>query len=187
MYTNFEQDIEKGKIREFIFKHYFCGFLNIRSKDVTGDAGYRQKDIDLITTDFTVDVKTLTFKDGIIIEDYTNINEGLGVISKGWFYKSAADLIAFVYYNRHNSDDKQNGLIVILRFSNEFKEWYLANMERYQLRQNKITNGKNGKQWQSAYRVIPFDDLSTFIASFKVKITKEHDILTIAYPEKTLT
>jgi len=171
MFTDFQKDILKGKIREHIFQSGFCDFLYIKSKDVSNDIEYRKKDIDIITTDFSVDVKSLTFTNAIIIEDYTNINPELSKISEGWLYKSKADIIAFVYYKENNKDDKNNGLIVLLPFSDKFKEWYNANKSNYDLVRNKISI-KGERKWQSAYRKIPFSDLNGWISFYKLNLQK---------------
>src|SRR5574343_940456 len=166
MPTNFESDINKGKIREFIFKNAFLGFLGIAHKDVSNDKKYQLTYIDLLTSDFTIDVKSLTFKDSIIIEEYTNYNEKLGAISKGWFYKSNANIIAFVYFDS-TKDVTSNGMIIILRFDLVFKNWYEEHKTKYNLRLNKISQSKNGRSWQSAYRILPFNDLGSFISYYK--------------------
>ncbi len=186
MKTYFESDIKEGRLKELIFKNYFLGFLGIAGKDVTADPDYRQADIDIVTKDFDVDIKTLSFKNYIIIEDYTNCNKELGEISKGWFYKSKASLIAYVFYDKKNVHDKDNGLIIILRFDQDFKAWYEANKDKYQLIVNKVSERNNGKKWQSAYRKLPFSDLSKFIAYFKVKVSEPENLLQIVYLQKEL-
>ena len=37
MKTFFEDDIQKGKLKEFLFKNLFLGFLGISNKDVSND------------------------------------------------------------------------------------------------------------------------------------------------------
>lgn len=184
-FTSFDSDIKKGKIKEFIFKNFFLNFLGIANKDVSNDPNYQRSDIDILTSDFSCDVKSLSFKDSIIVEEYTNIAPELSPISKGWFYKSSANLIAFVSYNDKNKN-QNNGLIIVLRFDSKFKKWYEHNKERYDLKRNKVSENKRGQRWQSAYRVVPFTDLEGFIASYKVKIVQDNNIFEITYPDKPL-
>jgi len=157
--TSFEQDIKYGNLGEDIFKKNFLEFLNIKYENVTGCQQFQIIDTDFIAKIGLYEVK-LNYKDNkqLIIEEYTNINESLAPISKGWFYKTKADLIVFV--------SKATKIMILLPFTNDFKFHYECISEDFELKRNKISV-HNGREWQSAFRIIPFKNLEGYISVYK--------------------
>jgi hypothetical protein len=149
--TNFLTDISKGKIGEEIFAEDFLKFLNINFEDVTGNQGFRIIDADFLAKIGLYEIKT-NYKDDqkIIIEEYTNINTNLGVISYGWFYKSKADMLVFI--------SKTTRTMILIPF-NDIKE-------NFTLIRNSISI-KNNCKWQSAFRKIPLSSVNGFFAYYK--------------------
>lgn len=168
--TDFFKDLDKGKLAEALFKNNFLSFIGIPFTDVTNIQNYQNDKIDTVSHGFTVDVKTYKRKGFCIIEEYTNVNEKLGKISLGWFDKSKANIIAYVC--------PTSGEMILLRFDNKFKEWYMHNKEKYILEKNKVSE-KNGKQWQSAFRALPLTDLSGFVSYYKLNNSNGN----IIYPQ----
>lgn len=167
--TDFIVDIEKGKISERFFINNFVSFLGLPCKDVSDDIEYRKKDIDLLLPKTTIDVKTVKekyFNKNIIIEDYTNYRPEINMISKGWFFKSKANLIAFVCLELKS--------IILLRFDDNFKEWYELNKENYRLIKNKPSYA-GGNEWVSAFRAIPCFHIKPFIAYYKFDNVNEYE------------
>lgn len=158
--TDFQSDIKLGRVGELIFKEDFLEFLNINYIDVTDCQRFQIIDNDFITKIGFYEVKS-NYKDNkiLIFEDYTNINEQLGKISYGWFYKTKADLIVFV--------SKTTRTMILLPFNEEFKNYYINVIcENTQLEYNRITT-KGSYSWQSAFRRVPFDMLTNYISVYK--------------------
>lgn len=157
--TNFENDIQQGKLGEKIFKRDFLDFLNIKYSYVANCQQFQLVDTDYVTKIGTCEVKT-NYKDRneIFIEEYTNINENLAPINYGWLYKSKADLIIFV--------SKKTGTMVFLPFNNPFKEYYEKIKNKFQLKRNKISYFQS-YQWQSAFRIIPLLKINGFYSMYK--------------------
>lgn len=158
--SSFNELIDYGKIGEEIFKNEFLDFLQIKYTDVTNCQQFQIIDSDFITKIGLYEIK-LNYKDDkvLIFEDYTNINESLNKLSLGWFYKTKADLIVFISKSTHT--------MVFLPFTENFKNHYEKIKEKYELIKNKISYGDNGGRWQSAFRKIPFSDLSGYISVYK--------------------
>ena len=157
--TNFYNDISRGKVGESIFIEDFLKFLHIEYMNVTGCQQFQIVDSDFIAKIGTYEIK-MNYKDDkkIIIEEYTNINKTLGPISKGWFYKSKADIIVFI--------SKDTNVMVLLPFTEQFKKHYELIKDKYELRLNGYsTNGNN--KWQSAFRRIDLDAISGFYSMYK--------------------
>jgi len=163
--TSFAEDIKYGSLGEEIFRKNFLEFLNIKYINVTGCQQFQVIDSDYLTKIGLYEIK-LNYKDNkrLIIEDYTNYNENLGVISKGWFYKTKADLIIFI--------SKETKIMIFLPFTDSLKQHYENIKEQFKLIPNRISVGKYGNRWQSAYRIIPFNVLNGFISVYK-KLEKE--------------
>ena len=157
--TNFKDDIQKGKIGENIFKEDFIEFLNINYIDVTGCQQFQIIDADFLSKIGLYEIKC-NYKDNkqIIIEEYTNINKNLGNISYGWFYKSKADLIVFI--------SKITRAMIMIPFTNNFKNKYECIKNNHRLIKNKISYYKNNK-WQSAFRIIKLDSINGFFSYYK--------------------
>jgi len=157
--TSFTTDIQKGKIGETIFKEDFLEFLNIKYQDVTGCQQFQVIDSDFLSKVGLFEIKA-NYKDDkkIIVEEYTNINQDLGKISYGWWYKSKADLIIFV--------SKTTRTMIFVPFTPAVKSCYESIKERYELIKN-IPSQKDGKHWQSAFRKVPLDDLRGYFSCYK--------------------
>ncbi len=157
--TSFISDIKKGKIGEVIFKQDFIEFLHINYEDVTGCQQFQIIDTDFITKIGLYEIKC-NYKDNkiIIIEEYTNINESLGKISYGWFYKSRADLMVFI--------SKATRSMILIPFTEAFKKHYETIKNNYELRKNRVSYYKN-RSWQSAFRKISLDDLKGYFSYYK--------------------
>lgn len=155
--TEFQKDIQTGKVTEGIFKNDFVKFLNMHFCDVSNDKDYQKTDIDITLPNGTFDIKSwsdyfaIDKKRRIVIEDYTNWNEEYGAISKGWFYKSEANFIAYV--------NKKTRLMILLRFDSFFKEKFLQLVDNgvIQRSYNKVSQDKNGNQWQSSFYIVPLE------------------------------
>mgnify|MGYP001201167656 CR=1 FL=1 len=172
--TNFFNDLDKGKLVEALFNNNFLAFIGIPFADVTNNQKYREDKIDTVSHGFTVDVKTYSKKGFVIIEEYTNANKEYGKISLGWFDKSKANIIAYVC--------PITGEMIILRFDGKFKDWYINNKEKYQLKANKVSE-KEGMRWQSAFRELPLSDLSGFVSYYKLHSNNGY----IIYPQIEIT
>jgi len=162
MFTSFDKDVKRGKIGEDIFKEDFLDFLNIKYIDVTQEQGFQVIDSDFLVKVGKYEVKT-NYKDDkhLIIEEYTNINEELGPIKLGWFYTSQADVIAFV--------SKDSRTIILLPFTEKFKQHYINIRENFKLHLNRISY-RNNIKWQSAYRRIPLIAINGFFAIYRKQI-----------------
>jgi hypothetical protein len=157
--TEFEKDIIFGKIGEDIFTKDFLELLDIKYIDVTKSQGFQIIDNDFVSKIGLYEVKT-NYKDNkeIIIEEYTNINENLGKINYGWFYKSKADIIVFV--------SKKTRSMILLPFSQKFKDHYETIKNNHELFRNKISI-RNKNKWQSAFRKIPLSEINGYFAFYK--------------------
>lgn len=157
--TDFQADIKRGKIGEAIFKEDFLEFLEIEYEDITGCQKFQAIDTDFKARIGLYEVK-LNYKDDriLFIEEYTNVNESLCPISKGWFYKTKADLVIFI--------SKKTRVMVVVPFTDRFKEYYEFIKEDYNLCRNKVSIG-NGRKWQSAFRRIPLDTLAGYYSMYK--------------------
>jgi len=157
--TDFIGDIGKGKTGENIFKDDFLNFMQIEFVDVSGRQAFQLKDTDMLAKIGTYEIKA-NYKDDqfLIIEEYTNYNPAFGPESKGWFYKSKADVLVFV--------SKDTRVMILLPFTDAFKKHYESIKARFQLKPNKVS-GHNGRNWQSAYRRIPLSALKGFFAYYK--------------------
>lgn len=157
--TSFYGDIKKGKEGEVIFAEDFLGFLNVNYENVTESQKYRIIDSDFICSVGLYEIKA-NYQDDkkIIIEEYTNINENLAPISYGWYYKSKADMLVFI--------SKVTRTMVLVPFTDDFKNHYESIKQDYQLIENKISvRGKS--KWQSAFRRLPLDAMKGFYAMYK--------------------
>lgn len=155
-HTEFTKDIMKGKVSERIFVNEFFGFFYTQFADLRDDVQARIDDIDFKTLyGATYDVKTTRYDDRIIIEDATNLEP----FRPGWFYKSKAQILAFV--------NIKTRLIIFLRFDDGFKVWYEENKWRFDLIKNRPTT-HNGATWQSAFRYVPVFELKGFISAYKM-------------------
>ena len=153
------EDIKRGKIGEEIFIEDFLKFLNINYQDVTGSQQFQIIDTDLIAQIGMYEIKT-NYRDdrNVIIEEFTNINQMLAPISKGWFYKSKADILVFI--------SKVTRAMVLIPFNNNFRSYYETIKNNYPLNHNRISI-KFDRKWESAFRVIPLDNISGFYAMYK--------------------
>jgi len=159
--TDFLEDIKRGKIGEAIFKEDFLDFLNIHYEDVSGCQRFQIIDTDFIAKIGSYEIK-LNYKDNkqLIIETYTNINESYGKISLGWIYKTTADVIVFI--------SKTSRTLIFLPFTEGFKNHFAKNIRtKYKNIYNKVSVNNNNK-WQSAFMIIPFEDLKGFISVYKL-------------------
>lgn len=158
-YTDFDNDIARGKSGEKIFKSDFLEFLDIEYIDVTGCQKFQALDTDFKAKIGTYEIKT-NYKDDkqIIIEEYTNIDENLAPVSFGWFYKSGADLFVFI--------SKRTRTMVIVPSTKEFRRRYEEIKQEYLLIRNRISVRGN-KRWQSAYRRIPLEAINGFYSMYK--------------------
>lgn len=157
--TKMVSDIQTGKVGESIFVDDFLKFMHIQYRDVTGTQGFRVIDSDYLTKIGLYEIKTNYHDDKkIIIEEYTNINEELCQLSFGWFYKSKANVLVFI--------SKQTRMMILIPFTEEFKKHYENIKESYNLIRNKVSI-RNGRKWQSAFRIIPLDALSGYFAIYK--------------------
>lgn len=156
---SFIKDISKGKIGELIFKEDFLDFLNITYKDVSNCQSFQVLDTDYSCSFGTYEIKT-NYMDNkkIIIEEFTNINENLGVISTGWFYKSKAKILVFI--------SKKTRVMVLVPFTDSFKNKYELIKDKQQLIKNKISDyGVN--KWQSAFRIIDLKDIDGYYSFYQ--------------------
>ena len=160
--TDFYSDIQKGKTGEQIFIDDFLNFLNIQYNDVTGCQKFQIIDSDFVSKIGVYEIK-LNYKDDnkIIIEEYTNINPSLSKISLGWFYKSKADILIFI--------SKETRVMIMIPFNEKFKKHYENIKNNFELTRNFISTGRNGNQWQSAYRKIDLNSISGFYSKYKRK------------------
>lgn len=158
--TLFSKDIKRGKIGEIIFKEDFLDFLGIKYQDVTKCQKFQIIDSDYITKIGLYEIKN-NYKDDkqLIVEEYTNINKELGPISKGWFYKTKADLLI--------SLSKETRTMIFIPMVDTFKKHYEKIKDKYKLNINKISIDKNGNKWQSAYRRISLEDIKGFYSMYK--------------------
>jgi len=156
---DFKTDIAYGNKGIEIFKTDFLEFLNINYTDVTNCQQFQVIDTDFLTKIGLYEIK-LNYKDDeyLIIEEYTNINSELCPISKGWFYKTKADLIISI--------SKNTRTMVFLPFTEKFKEYYELNKNNYSLFKNRLTI-KDDKKWQSAFRKLPFSFFNGYISIYK--------------------
>lgn len=157
--TDFKEDILRGGIGEDIFKKDFLEFLNIHYIDVTGSQKFQAIDTDLISKIGLYEIKT-NYKDNdkIVIEEYTNINESLGNISFGWFYKSQADMLVFI--------SKTTRTMILIPFTDKFKEHYNSIKDNHSLCRNKISV-YGDKSWQSAFRIIPLESIVGYYSKYR--------------------
>jgi hypothetical protein len=157
--TSFIADIRKGKVGETIFKEDFLDFLDIKYQDVTGCQQFQVIDSDFLSKIGLFEIKA-NYKDDkkIVIEEYTNINQSLGRISYGWWYKSKADLIIFV--------SKTTRTMIFVPFTQAVKDHYKSIKARYELIKN-MPSQKDGRHWQSAFRKVPLDDLKGYFSYYK--------------------
>lgn len=157
--TSFQQDIQRGKAGENIFIDDFLKFMGIKFQDVTGTQGFQVLDTDFIAKIGMYEIK-MNYKDDkqIVIEEYTNVNENLSAISYGWFYKSKADVIAFI--------SKDTRAMILVPFTAVFKQHYERIKEKYELKRN-LFSERNGRRWQSAYRRVPLDAINGYFAYYK--------------------
>lgn len=157
--TSFMDDIMRGKVGEQIFTEDFLDFLHIKYEDVTGRQGFQIIDSDFLAKIGLYEIKT-NYKDDkiIIIEEFTNYNESLAPISRGWFYKSKADMLVFI--------SKTTRAMILIPFTEQFKEHYENIKNGYELILNKISV-HNGNRWQSAFRKIPLSSINGYFAYYK--------------------
>lgn len=157
--TSFIADVQYGKLGESIFVKDFLEFLRIKYQDVTGVHGFQVIDSDFIVAIGRYEIKA-NYKDDkqIIIEEYTNVNDLLGSISMGWFYKSKADTLVFL--------SKETHAMILIPFTEQFKTHYESIKNGFQLVRNKISEHK-GRKWQSAFRKIPLSALNGYFAFYK--------------------
>jgi len=158
--TSMIDDVGKGKVGETIFKEDFLDFLGIEYLDVTGCQKFQAIDTDFKSTIGLYEIKT-NYNDNkqIVIEEFTNIDESLCPISKGWFYKTKSDLLVFI--------SKKTRMMVLVPFTDEFKEHYESIKENYRLVRNKYISEMNGRKWRSAIRFIPLDDIKGYYSMYK--------------------
>ena len=156
MTTSFEEDKKRGKEGERIFKEDFLDFLGITYEDVTGCQQFQVIDTDYLTKIGTYEVKA-NYKDDklLVFEDWSNMEYK----SKGWIYKTQADLLVFV--------SKKTRTMIFLPFTERFKKHY--GYIKQNTKQLFNTSQKNGRMWKSAYRKVPFDMLAGYISVYKVK------------------
>ena len=157
--TSFEADIQKGKTGEEIFINDFLEFLHVQYVNVTMSQGYQVIDADMKTSAGLYEIKN-NYKDDkqIIIEEYTNYNKDLGIISLGWFYKSKANMLVFL--------SKNTRAMILVPFTSEFKAHYESIKGKYELIPNRISFNGNRK-WQSAFRKIPLTAINGYFAYYK--------------------
>lgn len=157
--TSFELDKLKGKIGEDIFREDFLDFLNIKYKDVTGMQKFQIIDTDYLTSIGSYEIKT-NYKDDNILcfEEYTNFNKRYGKISLGWTYKTNADLIVFI--------SKKSRTMVFLPFNERFKKHYKYIRDNTKMLPNRVST-RDGRQWQSSFRKVPFNMLNGYISVYK--------------------
>ena len=159
--TGFIDDINRGKIKEKIFKKDFLDFLNINYVDVSGRQQYQIIDSDYLTKIGLCEIKSYKNSDeSLSFEDYTNINETLGKKSFGWIYKTKADLIIFI--------DETARTMIILPMTDKFREYYESIKDNYKLKHNFITV-HNDRKWQSAYRKLPLKSLIGYFSVYQKK------------------
>ena len=157
--TDFNRDIVRGKVGEDIFKADFLDFLEIDYEDVTNCQRFQVLDTDFKAKIGTYEIKTNYKDDGqLCIEEFTNINDSLSPISKGWFYKSQADLLVFI--------SKKTKVMILVPFTDGFKEYYEFVKDSYTLNRNRISF-KGNRRWQSAFRRIPLDTLKGYYSMYK--------------------
>jgi hypothetical protein len=162
-YTEFHKDIKFGRFGEKIFKEDFLEFLKINYVDVTGKQAFQIIDNDFLSSIGTYEIK-LNYRDNkeIIIEEYTNVEEKYGPKSKGWFYKSKADMLVFI--------SKNTRAMILIPFTIQFKNHYeeIKKVNDFKLHKNKISFDKtSGSKWQSAFRKIPLSSLNGFFSYYK--------------------
>lgn len=158
---NFFDSITSGKPGENIFKEDFLDFLNINYIDVTECHKFQIIDSDFISKIGLYEIKA-NYKDDkkIIIEEYTNINENLGKVSYGWFYKSKSDLIIFISLKTRT--------MIFIPFTDSFKKFYKDISKKIELKYNKFSfNPKTKTKWQSAFKIINLDDIKGFFSVYK--------------------
>ncbi len=148
----FNESKKYGKKQQDIFQSEFLEFLKLKFQDVSDKQQYYVEGIDFKSTYGPVDVKTQSYYKGIIIEewsDYPNLD--------GWYYKTKAKLIVYVRPKTRS--------MIILPFTEAFKELYEEIKDNYEI----IPNDKSVKdksEWRSAYRVVPFNDITGFYAIY---------------------
>jgi len=157
--TSFYKDIRAGAPGEQIFIDDFLKFLSVSYENVTQKQGFQVIDTDFVAMSRYYEIKT-NYKDDnkIIVEEYTNINQSLSPISKGWFYKSKADCLVFI--------SKATRAMILVPFNDKFKSHYESIKDNYGLINNKITI-HNGSKWQSAFRKIPLDAISGYFSLYR--------------------
>lgn len=160
--TDFYKDIATGKVGEAIFVSDFLDFLHLSYKDVTGVNGYQVLDTDFVSPIGLYEIKA-NYRDdqNLIIEEYSNVNELLGRITMGWFYRSKANVLVFV--------SKMTRSMVIVPFTPEFKKHYETIKANYELKHNRISI-KGASKWQSAYRQIPLKAINGYFAIYRKEV-----------------
>jgi len=159
--NDFFQDIASGKVGEDIFKQDFLDFLNIEYEDVTNCQKFQIIDSDFLAKIGLYEIKT-NYKDDdkIVIEEYTNINEKLGKINYGWFYKTKADILVFA--------SKATRTMIFIPFGEKFKNHYESIKDNHNLIHNQISvNYKNNSKWQSAFRKIELSSIKGYYSKYR--------------------
>ncbi len=156
----FEADIARGNKGERLFVEKFLQYFNIECDNVSQNPIYQRKGYDFITSLGNIEVKTRSGKDvdTLCIEEYSNRNEDLGPIKRGWWYTTEADYIFFVFAERQ--------VMVILKMNDEVRAHYDSIKENYYMYDNDVTQwGK--ATWQSSFRCVPVTEMREYIAWYK--------------------
>lgn len=155
--TNFYNDLAKGETGEDRFSKW-CKGRGWYCVDVTKENLFRKDKIDFLIYAtglgcVTVDVKD-SYKDNgqLVIEECTNYPN-----KDGWLYTSKANFVVFTSEQTFIWLDMREG---------KFLEWWKRNNYNYQLHDNKRTT-KDGRTWQSAFRVVPLEEIRQFAKEAK--------------------
>lgn len=145
--TTWDNSLNKGKIKEQIFKEDFLDYLEIGFIDVSMEKDYQKAGIDFLSQCLSgIDVKSYNDNGYISLEEMSIVEKDV----KGWMYISKAKFFVFVSI--------QTRTMLILKNNNSFQEWWSENKSEFELRTNQTTRGNN--TWHSQYRNVPLKNLN---------------------------
>lgn len=155
----FFNDVKRGSIGEQIFREDFLDFLGINHIDVSGSQKFQALGVDLKTDLGFFEVKSNYRNNHFLnIEDFSNFNEELGPIKKGWFYTTKAKVLVFV------SPDTR--AMIIVPFTMQFKCRFESLKHGFQRIPNKISR-RGDAAWQSSFILLDLNYFEGFFTYYK--------------------
>lgn len=146
-YTTWNNSLNKGKIKEQIFKEDFLNYFEIGFIDVSLEKDYQRAGVDIISQCLSgIDVKSYNDNKYISLEEMSIVERNV----KGWIYTSKAKFFVFVSI--------QTRTMLILKNNDSFQKWWNENKSKFKLKTNQTT--KDNDTWHSQYRNVPLKNLN---------------------------